>query len=45
MGHAFIGAMVSVVTDGLSDDANGVDLTGDNVWLQIYHPKEASCRL
>ncbi len=28
-------AVVSVVTDGLSDDANGVDLAVDEVWLQI----------
>lgn len=28
-------AMVSVVTDGLSDDANGVNLDLDSVWLQI----------
>jgi regulation of enolase protein 1 (concanavalin A-like superfamily) len=28
-------AIVSVVTDGLSDDANGVDLTVPDAWLQI----------
>lgn len=28
-------AVVSVVTDGASDDANGVDLTVPAVWLQI----------
>jgi regulation of enolase protein 1 (concanavalin A-like superfamily) len=28
-------AIVSVVTNGLSDDANGVDLTVPDVWLQI----------
>ncbi|HHX44699.1 MAG TPA: DUF1349 domain-containing protein [Chloroflexi bacterium] len=28
-------AIVSVVTDGISDDANGVDLTVPEVWLQI----------
>lgn len=28
-------AAVSVVTNGLSDDANGVDLAVDEVWLQI----------
>ena len=28
-------AVVSVVTNGLSDDANGVDLEVDAVWLQI----------
>lgn len=28
-------AVVSVVTDGLSDDANGADLTVSQVWLQI----------
>lgn len=28
-------AVVSVVTDGASDDANGVDLTVPEVWLQI----------
>lgn len=28
-------AIVSVVTDGCSDDANGVDLTVPDVWLQI----------
>ena len=28
-------AIVSVVTDGLSDDANGVNLESPDVWLQI----------
>ncbi|MBN1579151.1 MAG: DUF1349 domain-containing protein [Anaerolineae bacterium] len=28
-------AVVSVVTNGLSDDANGVDLDVDAVWLQV----------
>lgn len=28
-------AAVSVVTNGLSDDANGVDLDGKSLWLQI----------
>jgi regulation of enolase protein 1 (concanavalin A-like superfamily) len=28
-------AIVSVVTDGLSDDANGADITAPDVWLQI----------
>lgn len=28
-------AVVSVVTNGVSDDANGVDLTVPDVWLQI----------
>lgn len=28
-------AVVSVVTNGVSDDANGVDLDADDVWLQI----------
>jgi regulation of enolase protein 1 (concanavalin A-like superfamily) len=28
-------AAVSVVTDGLSDDANGVDLEAPSLWLQI----------
>jgi regulation of enolase protein 1 (concanavalin A-like superfamily) len=28
-------AVVSVVTNGLSDDANGVDLDADAVWLQV----------
>lgn len=28
-------AVVSVVTNGISDDANGVDLTTPDVWLQI----------
>jgi len=28
-------AVVSVVTNGLSDDANGVNLTENSVWLQI----------
>jgi regulation of enolase protein 1 (concanavalin A-like superfamily) len=28
-------AAVSVVTDGLSDDANGVDLEAEAIWLQI----------
>lgn len=28
-------AVVSVVTDGLSDDANGPDLDVPNVWLQV----------
>ena len=28
-------AVVSVVTNGVSDDANGVDLTTPDVWLQI----------
>ncbi len=28
-------AAISVVTRGLSDDANGVDLTAPDVWLQI----------
>jgi regulation of enolase protein 1 (concanavalin A-like superfamily) len=28
-------AVVSVVTDGLSDDANGVDLDVELVWVQI----------
>ena len=29
------GMVVSVVTDGLSDDANGRVITGDGVWLRI----------
>jgi regulation of enolase protein 1 (concanavalin A-like superfamily) len=33
-------AIVSVVTDGLSDDANGVDLDVPNVWLQIARQGE-----
>jgi regulation of enolase protein 1 (concanavalin A-like superfamily) len=28
-------AVVSVVTNGLSDDANGVNLDVDEVWLQV----------
>ena len=28
-------AAVSVITNETSDDANGVDLAGDSVWLQI----------
>ncbi len=28
-------AAVSVVTNGISDDANGIDLTAPDVWLQI----------
>jgi uncharacterized protein len=28
-------AVISVVTRGLSDDANGLDLTASDVWLQI----------
>lgn len=28
-------AMVSVVTNGYSDDANGVNLTGDTLWMQL----------
>lgn len=28
-------AVVSVVTNGVSDDANGCNITGDHVWLQI----------
>jgi regulation of enolase protein 1 (concanavalin A-like superfamily) len=27
--------VVSVVTDGLSDDANGRAVTGDSVWLRL----------
>jgi hypothetical protein len=29
-------AAVSVVTQGISDDANGVDLSVPDLWLQIY---------
>jgi regulation of enolase protein 1 (concanavalin A-like superfamily) len=29
-------AAVSVVTSGLSDDANGADLTTPDVWLQVF---------
>ncbi len=29
-------AAVSVVTNGVSDDANGADLTAPDVWLQLY---------
>jgi regulation of enolase protein 1 (concanavalin A-like superfamily) len=28
-------AVVSVVTDGVSDDANGVDVSVDEIWLQM----------
>lgn len=28
-------AVVSVVTDGVSDDANGVDIAGDSIYLQL----------
>ena len=28
-------AVVSVVANGLSDDANGVDIDGNSVWLQL----------
>jgi uncharacterized protein len=33
-------AVVSVVTNGVSDDANGVDLTVPDVWLQISRAGE-----
>ncbi len=29
-------AVVSVVTNGVSDDANGIDLTVADVWLQVF---------
>jgi|SRR5690606_16745048 len=34
-------AVVSVVTDGLSDDANGVNLKDKSVWLQIGRKGDA----
>lgn len=34
-------AVVSVVTNGVSDDANGVNLTGNSVWLQIGRKGDA----
>ena len=29
-------AVVSVVTNGVSDDANGIDLTVPDIWLQVF---------
>jgi regulation of enolase protein 1 (concanavalin A-like superfamily) len=34
-------AAVSVVTRGLSDDANGADLTGPDLWLQVCRAGDA----
>lgn len=34
-------AAVSVVTNGLSDDANGCNIKGDSIWLQICRCKDA----